>query len=401
MFKRICLVLILGTQLFANPTNAHGSSNIKTKDKKTVLNFKTLKKVKKKSKIKKEFKSIKKSKKRVHRKKSNVAKKNKKIDKTKATNSSNIRIKSKYKVIQGDSLFFIARKFKVKIEDITKLNKLGSNTLIHPGDIIKIPLKSYAKITKKATTKISKTVYRVKKNDSLYSISLLYNMKQETLRKLNNLKKKPKLKRGMKLIVLGKPKQRKKREKIIKYVVKKGDSVWKIARAHRLTIAQLKLLNPQLGEVLKIGSIIKIPQINKRSSKYRKLHNSSTIANRIVKYAKKWLGSRYVWGGSKPGAFDCSGFTRYVMKHTNGKAIPRVSRRQAYYGRYISRRNLKPGDLIFFDTSHERKGYVNHVGIYIGHNRFIHASSAKHRVVITSLNKSFYKSRFMWGRRVK
>ncbi len=91
---------------------------------------------------------------------------------------------------------------------------------------------------------------------------------------------------------------------------------------------------------------------------------------------------------------------QYVMKKSKGVVIPRVSRRQAYYGKYITRKNLKPGDLIFFDTSKRRRGYVNHVGIYIGNNKFIHASSARHRVIITSLNSPFYRSRFKWGRRI-
>ena len=129
-------------------------------------------------------------------------------------------------------------------------------------------------------------------------------------------------------------------------------------------------------------------------------HYSSRAGNEIIRTAKRYLGRRYVWGAEGPSSFDCSGFTQYVMKKSKGVTLPRVSRKQAYYGKYVSRRNLKPGDLIFFDTSHRRRGYVNHVGIYIGNDRFIHASSARHRVVITSLNSPFYRARFKWGRRV-
>jgi len=119
----------------------------------------------------------------------------------------------------------------------------------------------------------------------------------------------------------------------------------------------------------------------------------------VERVAKKQLGKHYVWGSVGPRTFDCSGFTSYVFRKV-GFSIPRTSRNQAKFGKRISRRNLKPGDLIFFDTSHTRRGYVNHVGIYIGHNRFIHASSARRRVIITSLNKAFYSQRFKWGRRV-
>jgi len=442
MFKRIYLVLVSGALLFAAPNTTHNSSNIKKiikskdkvvviirengKDKRVVLDSKTLAKMTADSKTKKTTKSkkitnIKKSKVTKNSKKVNKSKKvaKAKTSKKKVTKIVNKRRKSEYQVAQGDTLFSIARKFKVNIEDITKLNRLGSSTLIHPGDIIKIPSKGYVEAAKEAVAKNNKTVYRVKRGDTVYSIARLYNMKPETIRKLNNLKRNPKLKPGMELTVLGKAKQLEKRKRATKYVVRRGDTIWKIARMHGLTISQLKLLNPSLRRGLRRGSVLKVSKIEaikltkllkrrKRKlsgvlARYQRTYStsgSSGSGNRVVRYAKRWLGSRYVWGASRPGAFDCSGFTSYVMRHAKGRSIPRVSRRQAYYGRYVSRRNLRAGDLIFFDTSHRRRGYVNHVGIYIGHNKFIHASSAKHRVVITSLNKPFYRSRFMWGRRV-
>jgi cell wall-associated NlpC family hydrolase len=111
------------------------------------------------------------------------------------------------------------------------------------------------------------------------------------------------------------------------------------------------------------------------------------------------LGKRYVWGAIGPSYFDCSGFTSYVYKKT-GINIPRTSRQQSRYGKLVDRKHLKEGDLIFFDTSRAAKGIINHVGIYIGNNQFIHASSAKKRVVITSLNSKFYSNCFKWARRV-
>ena len=84
----------------------------------------------------------------------------------------------------------------------------------------------------------------------------------------------------------------------------------------------------------------------------------------------------------------------------NGIPLPRRAIAQSKVGKKIGRAQLQKGDLVFFDTSKKRKGYVNHVGIYIGNNRFIHASSAKKRVIITSLNKQFYAKRFKWARRM-
>ena len=346
----------------------------------------------------------------------------KKAKKAPETNTANKKAKkSEYKVVQGDTLFSIARKFKVSLSDLVKLNKFKGKTLIFPDDIIKIPGSSFLEKAKKEVAKNNKTVYKVKRGDTIYSIAKTYNMKVQTLKKLNNFKPHPKLMPGMELTVLGKPTIIKSRKKPKKHIVRRGETIWTITRKYNLTTQELRLLNPKIRtHSLKVGSIlniskeaaIKLAKI-KKSRKY-KIHksrlsgvlaryqrrNSSGSSKNVVAYAKRFLGSRYVWGASRPGAFDCSGFTQYVMRHAKRRSIPRVSRRQAYYGRYITRRNLRAGDLIFFDTSRRRRGYVNHVGIYIGNGKFIHASSAKHRVVITSLNKPFYRQRFMWGRRV-
>ena len=83
------------------------------------------------------------------------------------------------------------------------------------------------------------------------------------------------------------------------------------------------------------------------------------------------------------------------------RKLPDTSVNQAKIGRKLTRKDLKPGDLIFFDTSKERKGIVNHVGIYIGNNKFIHASSGAGKVVISSLDRPFYSQRFLWGQKVR
>ena len=137
----------------------------------------------------------------------------------------------------------------------------------------------------------------------------------------------------------------------------------------------------------------------KREAKKKVAKKEKKRSRLLENIAKTKLGRRYVWGAVGPGTFDCSGFTSFVYKKT-GVNIPRTSRNQSKYGKYIKRQELKEGDLIFFDTSRPAKGVVNHVGIYIGNNKFIHASSAKKKVVITSLSKPFYSQRYKWARRV-
>jgi len=130
------------------------------------------------------------------------------------------------------------------------------------------------------------------------------------------------------------------------------------------------------------------------------INDNPAITKNIEDKAKTLLGKPYVWGATGPKCFDCSGFTQKVYR-TVGINLPRVSRSQAKVGKLVTFNELKRGDMVFFDTSRKRVGKVNHVGIYLEDGKFIHASSGKHKVVITSFDKKrFYKNRFLWGRRI-
>ena len=129
-----------------------------------------------------------------------------------------------------------------------------------------------------------------------------------------------------------------------------------------------------------------------------KSESSGNKANKIVSTAKKYLGYRYVSGGSSPETgFDCSGFTSYVYK-VNGYSINRTSSAQALNGKKVSKSNLQPGDLVLF------RGYsgssIGHVGIYIGGNKFIHAANSRKGVITTSLSDSYYAARYVTARRI-
>ena len=120
----------------------------------------------------------------------------------------------------------------------------------------------------------------------------------------------------------------------------------------------------------------------------------------ILETAKAFLGVKYVWAANGPSAFDCSGFTKYVFKE-NGIDLPRYSGHQANIGEKIAFKDLQRGDLVFFDTEKKFRHRVNHVGIYMGENKFIHASSAKKKVIITSFSKKkYYKNKFLYARRI-
>ncbi|RQW08222.1 NlpC/P60 family protein [Paenibacillus rhizophilus] len=107
------------------------------------------------------------------------------------------------------------------------------------------------------------------------------------------------------------------------------------------------------------------------------------------------IGTKYVSGGTSTNGFDCSGFTMYVFDKM-GIDLPHQSGSQFKMGDAVSRSDLRAGDLVFFNTT--GKG-VSHVGVYVGSGKFAHASSSK-GVTVTSLNDSYYVSRFVGAKRV-
>ena len=115
----------------------------------------------------------------------------------------------------------------------------------------------------------------------------------------------------------------------------------------------------------------------------------------VLNYASQFLGVPYVYGGSTPSGFDCSGFTSYVFKNTVG-SIPRVAQAQYDATTRVSRDDLLPGDLVFFGSS---TSSISHVGIYVGSNQFIHAPSTGDVVKYSSLTGS-YATRYQGAGRV-
>ena len=126
--------------------------------------------------------------------------------------------------------------------------------------------------------------------------------------------------------------------------------------------------------------------------------NVSDKVNAVVKLAKAQLGKPYEWGAEGPNSFDCSGLIWYVYKNAAGVNLPRVSRDQAKYGTGVSRENIKIGDIVAFDGNQD--GVVDHVGIYIGNDEFIHAPKPGDVVKISSLSSSYYKKGLVAIRRV-
>lgn len=116
----------------------------------------------------------------------------------------------------------------------------------------------------------------------------------------------------------------------------------------------------------------------------------------VVEYAKQFIGTPYVYGGSSPSGFDCSGFVKYVYSHF-GVNLTRTSYSQVSEGTYVARENLQPGDLVFFGSASN----VHHVGIYVSDGNFIHAPKPGKTVRIETLDSGYYNYNYYTARRVR
>lgn len=132
------------------------------------------------------------------------------------------------------------------------------------------------------------------------------------------------------------------------------------------------------------------------------LHNSANyisgnnLGQKIVQTAKQYMGVPYVWGGTSPSGFDCSGLVYYVFRY-HGITLNRTAETQYRHGSYVSKSALRPGDLVFFQNTYKQG--ISHVGIYVGNGQFIHASSSK-GVTISDLSNSYWASHYYGARRV-
>ena len=124
-------------------------------------------------------------------------------------------------------------------------------------------------------------------------------------------------------------------------------------------------------------------------------HSSNYISRSIIQTSMNYIGVPYVFGGTTPNGFDCSGYVRYVFSNA-GIYLPRMADEQYAVGSYVSMNELTAGDLVFFSTY---EAGPSHVGIYLGNGNFINASSSR-GVAIDSLNSSYWGSCYIGARRI-
>jgi cell wall-associated NlpC family hydrolase len=283
---------------------------------------------------------------------------------------------------KGDTLFSIARKYRTTLQEIQQENPSKRFETLSIDSVMIVPIDTYDHLKKIPISHY--TSHKVKQGETLYAIAKRYDTSVEAILRKNLLEKGSVLSLGQSLEV---PNNR--TLSFLKSTPKKRLAKTKEPTKSTPKIAKSALKKPSQKITAKSSPTKSISSIEK---------SIDVDEDALIALAKSKLGRRYVFGASgKRNTYDCSSFTKYVYKK-QGVKLPRTSLKQSKVGKYVSKEKLKKGDLLFFDTSRRKKGYVNHVGIYMGDGKFIHASSAKKKVVISKL-EDFYLKRYRGARR--
>jgi len=131
--------------------------------------------------------------------------------------------------------------------------------------------------------------------------------------------------------------------------------------------------------------------------------HSGTISedkmNELVMYAVSLAETPYHYGGKDPeNGFDCSGYVDHVFQHALGITLPRTSHELSHAGMPINYKQLRPGDLVFYNTQHSA---FSHVGIYVGENKFVHAPKSGSRIRVEIMNEKYWQKRYNGARRIE
>ncbi len=338
-----------------------------------------------------------------------------------------------YVVKRGDTLSGISRKTGVPINELKKINNLKNSKLAIGQKLVlrvnETPvivetqqvIASAGSIDEKKNqdhqiVQPARTIYinryhTIKKGDSLSKIARKYGATVTTIKRLNNLKSNT-IHPGKTIIVA----------RIVKevsppvinptpiapvtpkiyYRVKLGDTLESIAARFGISVAALKESNLLFDGRIKIGQTLVIPEVANNVedagfetsiSTEEKYDTQKFLALKVIEHAINFINTPYRYGGLSQKGIDCSGLVKKSYEAV-GISIPRTSREQAKEGEIIPLSAIKPGDLLFFGN----KGHINHVGIYIGDNKFVHASREFGKVVVADLNDRYYQNHLICAR---
>ncbi|MEQ3661502.1 MAG: NlpC/P60 family protein [Flavobacterium sp.] len=334
----------------------------------------------------------------------------------------------KHKVVQGESIYSIAKKYNVKEAAIYELNPTVKGKPLQLKTVLVIPTKGKQQAV--SLVEIPEN-HKVSKGESFYSISKKYKITVEQLEALNPTISSANLKIGDELnlskdkivsvpklettqdnptIVVAESTETTSSENEIVHKVLPKETKYGISKKYKITIAELERLNPTIVDGLLIGTDLVIkkkeiivfvePEVKNIENEKPIDANILAKAEFLIGKASNNLGTRYRSGGTTSKGFDCSGLMFTTFQELN-ITLPRSSHEMAKYGFEVPKSKAQKGDLIFFTTN--KRGTISHVGMIteVTENeiKFIHSSTSS-GVIISSSNEDYYSRRFVQINRV-
>lgn len=280
-----------------------------------------------------------------------------------------------HKVKKNETLASLAKKYHVPINDLKEANN-RLNSSIKPGDTLVIPPRGTTKTALLDPVTDPAATYKVKKGDTIARVSKKTGVSVAELKRLNGLAK-GKLKPGQTLALFDSDAETKPGKKA----------------AAKPSLRYADLLNEKEYEQ-SLADLLDQDSVNLHVQKSPDLKSDNVKLLKTKAFG--FLGTRYRFGGTSRNGLDCSAFVQKVFNEME-VSLPRTAREQFERGELVTRGDMQKGDLVFFRTY---ASFPSHVGIYLGGNRMIHASSRDRRVVISSVDTPYYRSRFIGAKRM-
>jgi LysM repeat protein len=278
-----------------------------------------------------------------------------------------------YEVQSGDTLAGIADTFGVDVDTILSSNGIDDPDTIHPGSELRIlPVKGLE--------------YEVQSGETLADIAYKYQVDLGLLLDYNDLNDPDVIRIGAKLVVPG----AKRPEPVAPAVSAPAPST----QAAPAAPAIVQVPKPAPAPVAKPAPAAPAP---KPAAPAAPALASGAGGGTVVANAMKFLGYRYIFGGTSPSGFDCSGFVYYIHNHS-GAPVGRGMWQQYNGGAHVAMNSLQPGDTVFFANTYMPG--LSHDGIYIGGGQFIHASDENTGVTISSLYTSYWQAHYVGATRL-
>lgn len=315
--------------------------------------------------------------------------------------SASVSASTTHKVVSNDTVWGLSQKYGVSIKSIEQLNHINTGShLINVGQNVQIPNKgNEVKTPVKQSTPQTNSTYTVKSGDSLYTIAQSYGVSVAALRQANSLTGSA-LQIGQKLVIssnsvtpsVNTQVQESAAQTQTQSQQATANTAQVQGQAQQATNSAQVQARPAANNYAAQNNSASTYNTNTARSNYsnqsytrsqapqtQTQNNNVSVTNygSVVGYAQSFIGSSYVYGGTTPAGFDCSGFVQYVYSKY-GKSLPRTSQAQANAGTRISTSQARPGDLIITNGG-------GHVGIATGNGNFISAENPRDGVATSDL----------------